>query len=45
MKDELVAVVEKALAVYGLVVTDREVVFQPGPRSGQGLFDRNRFTQ
>jgi hypothetical protein len=42
MKDELVAVVDEALAVDGFIVTDREVVFESGPRSGQGLFDRNR---
>ena len=42
MKDELVAVVEKPLAVDRLVVADGEVVGQPGPRTGQRLFDRDR---
>ena len=42
MKDELVAVVEKALAVDGLVVADREVVGEAGPRSRQRLLDGDR---
>jgi hypothetical protein len=43
MEDELVAIVEEPLAVYGLVVADGNVAGKPGARSGQGFFDRDRF--
>jgi hypothetical protein len=42
LKDEFVAVVQKALAVNGLVVADREIVGEAGPPSRQRLLDGNR---
>ena len=42
VEHELVAVVEEPAAVDGLVVPDREVVDEPGPRPGQPLLDRDR---
>src|SRR6185436_14625425 len=41
MEDELVAVVEEALAVDWLVMADGEVALEPGARPGERLLDRN----
>ena len=42
MKDELLAVVEKAVAVDRLVVADGEILVQPGPDAGGVPIDRDR---
>ena len=42
MEDELVAVVEEALAVDRLVVADGQIVLEPGARAGERLLDGDR---
>src|SRR5687767_7173619 len=42
VKNELMAVVEKAAAVDRLVVPDCQVVLETGPDAGQSLFDGDR---
>jgi hypothetical protein len=42
MKDELVAVVQEPPAVDRLVMADRQVAFEPRPRAGERLLDRDR---
>src|SRR5688572_29948993 len=43
VEDELVAIVEIAIAVNRLVVTDREIASEPGGGAGRRLIDRDGF--